>query len=339
MDAYVENKEVLFQEVFSHLEAVREEPQKYLLNSELLKRAERNLDAFTPRDLLWKVLRTGEALLQILQQDPNSLTQLLERVVLLIPFDELKSVISAQKLEEGLDSPSTAIQYLCLSYLRKAADSPSGAAFVAASSSLVESLVTTSLATENTGVAERAVEVIAALLTVDSSDSITIITAGNGPAQAQGQGLLWRRVFHDPQVYSLLYEWTSLKSSKRDIKTKKGLQAVTISQARLFDFIVRLAQIDWVAITTSSLPDIEAQYVSNPTSEQPYGGILRYAAVDMIDPDDYLMEVLRQDLFAKLLVIAEGNQTGRVPPRLIEAIQRDAGVYGDQDSRANGVHL
>ena len=340
MDAYVEDKDLLFRDVFEHLNQVKEHQDTTKLDEELLRRAERSLDASSPQQLLWRTLQTGEQLLQTIQQDPKPLTRLLERTVQLIPFDDLRSSISPEKLEEGLKSPSIPVQLLCLAYLTKAADRPSGAAFVASSSGLVQLLITVWLAIESTEVSERALECIVALLAVDSTESVTVVAASSRLGEAQGQGLMWRRIFHDPEVYALMFLWTSLRSSRHDLKTKKGQQAVTISQARLFDFLSRVAEVDWTAITTSSLPSVEAKFtrqnVESPS--QPYGGLLRYAAADMIDSSDYLMEVLRQDFFMKLLKVVEETGGRQVPPRQIQAIQEQAGVDTSQ-ADTNGLHL
>ncbi|KAJ9647387.1 uncharacterized protein PV06_00103 [Exophiala oligosperma] len=339
MDTIVENKDVLFPQVFSHLAEVEAQPATVLLDEELLRRAERSLDASTSRDLLWRLLATGEKLLQILQQEPRPLTRLLERNVSLLPFDELKGTISTEKLQEGLTSPSISVQLLCLAYLQKAADSPSGASFVAASSPLVQCLLTIWLSSESTEIAERCLEAIEALLAVDSHSSFTVVSTKDRLAEAQGQGLLWRRIFTDPQVYSIMFEWTSLRVSNRDVKTKKGMQLVTISQARLFDYIARLANYDWAAISTTTLPAVESRFMGEGVDDQPYGGLLRYAASHMIDQRDILMEVLRQDFFMKLLaVIQEGNPQS-VPPRLLEALQNQAGIDPTKDDERNGVHL
>ncbi|ETI23142.1 hypothetical protein G647_04939 [Cladophialophora carrionii CBS 160.54] len=337
MDALVDDTDKLFPEVFAHLAAVG--TQGSPLDEELLRRADRNLTFNSPKDLLWRVLSTGENLLQTLQQDPRPLTRLLERVISLLPFDELKTTISAEKLEGGLTSSSVPIQLLCLAYLRKAADSPSGASFVAASSSLVQCQFTTWLSSESTEVAERSLEVLEALLAVDSPNSTTVLSAGRSFAEAQGQGLLWRRVFHDPEVYVILYEWTSLLKSKRDLKTKKGIQLVTISQARLFDFIARVAPYDWSAVTTSSLPQIETQFMGQTDGHEPVGGILLYASSNMIDKDDILMKVLRQDFFQKLLGVVEESNGQNVPPTLLEAIQEGAGVESTRNTEEGGLHL
>ncbi|EXJ63000.1 hypothetical protein A1O7_03444 [Cladophialophora yegresii CBS 114405] len=337
MDALVDDTDKLFPDVFAHLAAVG--TQGSPLDEELLRRADRNLTFNSPKDLLWKVLRTGENLLQTLQQDPRPLTRLLERVISLLPFDELKKTISPEKLEGALTSPSVPIQLLCLAYLRKAADSPSGASFVAASSSLVQCQFTTWLSSESTEVAERSLEVIEALLSVDSPNSTTVLSAGRSFAEAQGQGLLWRRVFHDPEVYVILYEWTSLRKSKRDLKTKKGIQLVTISQARLFDFIARIAPYDWSAVTTSSLPQIETQFMTQNNGDEPVGGVLLYASSNMIDKEDILMKVLRQDFFQKLLGVVEESNGQSLSPKLLEAIQEGAGIETTRNPEDRGLHL
>ncbi|RMZ83568.1 hypothetical protein DV738_g891, partial [Chaetothyriales sp. CBS 135597] len=343
MDTYVEDQDALFKDVFAHFSEVNKQPAATQLDADLLKRAERSLDSHTPRPLLWRVLQTGEELLKALQQNPTPLTRLLERTVQLIPFDELKTAISTAELEEALQSPSVPVQLLCLAYLTKAADRPSGAAFVAASSSLVQLLVTTWLSAESTEVSERALECIVALLAVDSPSTLTVVPPDPTPGAAQGQGLLWRRIFHDPDVYSLLFLWTSSVRSNHDLSTKKGRQAVTISQARLFDFVARVSQIDWVEITSTALPRVEEVFINqgaHGAQAQPYGGgLLRYVASDMISESDILMEVLRQDFFTKLLnALEEGGSTTRLPPRMLQAIQQAAGV-DTLPSETNGLHL
>lgn len=330
MDQIVEDRRTLFNDVLKHLESARE---RVPLDEELLRRAWRNIDLHVPRHTLWQILNVGEQTLQSIQQEPRPLTRLLEQVVLCLPFNELKDRITTEKLEQGLQSPSTSIQLLILAYLRKAADTPSGAAFVAYSSSLTKVLVTTWLAIESTEVADKSLETIVALLHVDYPSTITFIPSGSTGGEASGQGFLWQKMFSDPAVYGLFFEWTSLQGSAHNLSTKKGLQQLTISQGRLFDFIARAAEISWEYISTSRLPDVEMRYSKGDINNQLYGGLLRYVASDMIDPNDYLMEVLRQDCFAKLLNVVENSDTRDVTPRLIEAIRSNANVGTD----ANGI--
>lgn len=337
MDQLVEDLPSLINEVLHHLQKVQEGAS---LDEELLRRAWRNVDSRTPRTTLWQILNVGEQTLQSVQQEPRPLTRLLEQTVLCLPFNELKERITAEKLEQGLQSPSASIQLLILAYLRRAADTPSGAAFVASSSSLTQVLITTWLATESTEVADKSVEAILELLNVDHPTTSTFVATRSSSGEAQGQGLLWRRLFTDPGVYDLLFAWTSLNHSKHDTSTKKGMQQATISQGRLFDFVARAAQISWADISTSKLPEVERKYEKAGTNHQPYGGLLRYVASEMIDPSDILMEMLRQDCFAKLLSALEESQTQGVTPRMLEAIRSDAGANETNGvANGDGVHL
>ena len=145
-------------------------------------------------------------------------------------------------------------------------------------------------------------------------------------------------MFHDPDVYVILFQWTSLSKSKRNLKSKKDVQLISLSQARLFDFIARVAPFDWGTLTTSSLPQVEKQFMTPSDNADPIGGILQYAATRMIDKDDLLMKALRQDFFQKLLGTIQDEDRQDISPRLLEAIQQGAGA-AITETRDNGLHL
>lgn len=230
---------------------------------------------------------------------------------------------------------------------------------------LVRCLIVTFLCVESTEVVERAGEVVLGLLSVDSEDAVTVVSSGDGDesgsgsgglGEVKGQGLMWRRVFLDLEVYGLLFEWTSLVEGrgKWDLSTKKGRYAASLSQGRLFDFVAGVARLDWRVVGTSVYGDVEGRFYYSKSSsasatgggggrgernEGVYGGLLKYAATGMIDSDDYLMEVLRRDFFVKLLhVIDEENSKG-VSSGLRRAIQDGAGVRQEEQSLTNGMHL
>jgi hypothetical protein len=332
----------LFQELFAHLAEVEQDPEHTRLNNDILRDAQNSLSSSTPREIVWSLLANGERLLNIIQEDPRPLTRLLEVDISFIPFDEIKDSIPPQKLVEGLLSPSTSIQVLCLAYLRKAADSPSGVAWVGSNASLVKEFVTTWLASDSTEVTERALEALMILLEVDHVDRTNVVQERGLKGEAQGQGLLWRRLFRDPEIYTLFFHWTSLKSSEYREKTKQAMHKMTISQGRLFDFIARVAGLDWSNITHSHFPDIESRYSSQETQENRGGvSLLQYAASGMVDSTDPLMSFLRRDFFMKLLaIIEEGGGKQEVPPKLLEAIKEDAGEIPETPSQsAGGMHL
>jgi hypothetical protein len=359
MTAHLENPDTLFREVFSHLSDLQQTTSTPL-NDDLLRRAGHAVDSSTPRATLWQLLKTGEGLLSSITTDPQPLTRLLQRVVESIPFDELQTNLTPEKLVDGLRAPSNAIQLLCIAYLTRAASRPSGAAWVATSAELSQQLLTTWLGSESAEVAERAQECLVALLEVDSPDSTTFASsvqsggsfqaasrvASSGNA-AQGQGLFSRRIFYDPACYILFFSWTTLAStSSHDLETKKGRSQVSISQARLLDFLPKVALFDFASISTSTLPEVERPFLrrgnaSVQPQESPYGGLLKYAARHMIDKEDFLMEVLWREFFEKLFaVVQEGSVSRRVPSKMLEAIAYDAdGGQGANGTNGDGIHL
>lgn len=338
----IDNNSASFQELFDHLAQVEKDPQNVRLSNDTLRDAENRLGSSTPREIVWNILDLGERLLSVLQEEPRPLTRLLEKDISLIPFDEIKDSISPLKIEEGLSSLSPSVQILCLAYLRKAADLPSGAAWVGSTSSLVQTLITTWLASESTEVTERALETIIVLLEVDHMAKTTVVRENGRSGDAKGQGLLWRRLFRDVEVYSLFFYWTSLKSTEYAIKSKKALDKATISQARLFDFIARVARIDWSDISHSHFPEVEAKYitpVTNDTSVRP--SLLQYAASGMVDVTDPLMDFLRREFFVKLLAtIEEGSVSHEVPTKLLLEMRKNIGEGMDEPQQTSGgMHL
>jgi hypothetical protein len=336
------NSKGSFQELFAHLEEVEEDPQHKRLNSDILRDAQNNLSSTTPREILWSLLANGERLLNVIQEDPRPLTRLLEVDISFIPFDEIKDAMPSHKLLEGLLSPSTSVQVLCLAYLRKAADSPSGVAWVGSNAGIVKQFITTWLTSDSTEVTERALEALMVLLGVDHVDRKVIVEEKGLKGEAQGQGLLWRRLFRDPEIYALFFHWTSLKSPEYREKSKQAIHRLTISQGRLFDFIARVAELDWSNITVSHFPEIEANYSSHDTQDSRVGvSLLQYAASGMIDNTDPLMSFLRSDFFMKLLtLIDEGNGKQEVPPKLLEAMREDTGETTETPSQSTGgMHL
>jgi hypothetical protein len=341
MDGVKEDSDALLPPLFAHLSAVESSPST-TLDADLLKRAERSLDHSTPQPKLLQVLGSGERLLPGLQQDPTPLTRLIEKAVSLIPFEVLQPLIPSDKLEDGLQSPLRAtnlvapVQLLCLAYLMRASQTPSGAAFVATDEPLSKCLIEVWLLDENTEVADRALEVIVALLEVDHPQSNTLI----GTGVAQGHGLFWRRIFHDRALYTFVFEATRGVRTARDeagLRTPKQQQGMPgITQARLFDFIARIAPMDWSPMTSTAFRDFEEQFYGLQPAEE--GGLLCYAALYMIDKVDFVMVALRQELFINLMdTIAKAQ--GSVNTRLIDTIREESGVQVEDTNGAGGLHL
>jgi hypothetical protein len=110
-----------------------------------------------------------------------------------------------------------------------------------------------------------------------------------------GQGLLWRRIFQDREIYDLLFSLCSFHT----IGTGSGQldeRQKSLAQARLLRVLPRLAVLDFQTITRSHFPEIEGRYKIDEH------GLLYFAAVDMVNKEeDMLMHITVIDFFAEFL--------------------------------------
>lgn len=91
-----------------------------------------------------------------------------------------------------------------------------------------------------------------------------------------GQGLLWRRIFHDREMYNLLFSLCSSHTTGTN-EGQLDERQKSLAQARLLRILPRLAVLDFEAITHTLFPEIEQQYKVQGQ------GILYFAAVDMVN--------------------------------------------------------
>ena len=112
-----------------------------------------------------------------------------------------------------------------------------------------------------------------------------------------------KRLFGDRDVYNVFYECTSLQHGLDSLsKTQK-----TIAQARLMDWIPKVAVLNWNAISCSHLKEIEDKYKVK-------GGLLDYAVLSMVDfKDDVLMHRCLIDFFSELLKATAKLDTHTMP--------------------------
>lgn len=164
-------------------------------------------------------------------------------------------------------------------------------------------LVKTWLSAPSVDVGHRATEVIAELLELDSPNRAagTLNFEINGGktelrAEPTGQGLLWRRILGDSEIYASIFE-LCLGGGEPALDERQ----TSLAQARLLRLLPRLACLD-----------IEALRLPIPISELREGsklerlrgsehGILYWASTGMIDRSDILMHVTSLDYFADLL--------------------------------------
>ena len=241
-------------------------------------------------------------LLPTLQQDPSPATTLIE-ILVRPPSYTFNNVLAIQPPVDfvaGLTAPSPPINSAALLLLGKAAKEPSDAALVAGKPDVVAALVRLWLCTPDTAVAQHAANVLKALLEVDYAPHILgeahdVEAMTDNPAdEPPGQGLMWRRIFDDRDIYGSIFAICSLSTLGQASQPNK--REKTIAQARLLEFLLALRPDVADAWSKSHCPEVEAAYGVRD------GGLLEFAAVHMVDyKDDVLMHMTLIDFFAGLL--------------------------------------
>ena len=214
------------------------------------------------------------------------MAELLERLVESPSFgySQVLSIDPRIDFKLGLGFPSVPVNLACLALLHKATFSPSDAAIAASDPGIILALVESWLSTSETAVASKALRVLSGLLKIDvvhPPHEKGVVTPN-----AHGQGLVWRRMLRDRDIYSRIFSLCSMKTLGQE--GQPNARHKSIAQARLLEFLSLFAK--YRELQTSQIPGVEKEYgVSD-------GGLLEFATVLMIDYEDDIM--LHADLIA-----------------------------------------
>ncbi|KAL2876561.1 hypothetical protein SGCOL_008137 [Colletotrichum sp. CLE4] len=218
----------------------------------------------------------------------------------------------------ALRSPSPHANLLALAILAKASASPSDAAILSLMPRVVEELLRRWLSSPHVEVGERAGRVLGDLLDVDCelpppsnlpSSSATEVVKRRAP----GQGRMWRRIFHDKELFGLVL---SLAKGIDPSPTSEGEpttlpeRQLSLAQGRILRILPRLAALNIVEVGVSQFPDLTG------SSEV---GLLQLAALHMVDKSDTLMHLNLIDFFETLLSVM----------RVVEHSHRTMGILKD----------
>ena len=172
---------------------------------------------------------------------------------------------------------------LCL--LEKASLSAADAAHAASMLETMQALVRLWLCTSDTGVSTQAGQLLLDLLSIDVVPAEPL-----EGVPGSGQGLVWKRIFGDRDVYEIFFETCSLGSGSGLSKNQ-----TTIAQARLLVWLPKVGALNWGAVSRSHHVDIEAKHGVE-------GGLLDFAALKMVDyKDDVLMYICLVAFFTDVL--------------------------------------
>ncbi|KAG0650438.1 hypothetical protein D0Z07_3153 [Hyphodiscus hymeniophilus] len=250
--------------------------------------------------LIPRLLPSLSQILTTYQKDPTILASLAVKLLKPIPFTQVLTLASEESLIQALLSPAPSANVLAITVIEKASRSPGDTAILSIMQGVVKSFLRTWLSTPHVDVGEKATRALGDLLEVDC-DRRSITPRMNGMDLASrippGQGLLWRRLFQDHDIYEMIF---SLCSSQT-IGTGEGEldeRQKSLAQARLLRILPRLAALDFHAISHTNFTDVEVRY-GLQGGEQ---GILWFAAVDMVNKEeDMLMHITVIDFFAEFL--------------------------------------
>lgn len=263
-------------------------------------------------------------MLKTYQQDPSTLCSLAIKLLRPLTLTQVLSLASEDALIQALRSPAPSANLLAMAVLEKAAHSPADAAILAMMKNLVAHFVAQWLSAPQVEVGEKGSKVLGDLLDVDCDTrppgGLPSVNGGLEIAvrRPPGQGLMWRRIFHDRDIYGLILSLCSSSSGSSNgsgdnpdviIVGGEGQQRLsdqqrTLAQGRLLRVLPRLAALNLSAVARTEFTDLNQRYVGIDDDS----GLLRFAALHMIDYDDMLMRLNLVDFFETFL------STQRVTP-------------------------
>ncbi|KAI1775828.1 hypothetical protein F4818DRAFT_389385 [Hypoxylon cercidicola] len=246
--------------------------------------------------LLPRLLPKITEILKQYQQDPAILCSLAIKLLGPVSFTQVLSLASEEALIQALRSPAPSANILAMTVLEKAARSPSDAAILAMMNQIMTNFLTQWLSAPQVEVGEKGSKVLCELLDVDCDtrppDGVSVSGMEIAVRKQPGQGLMWRRIFHDHDIYGLIL---SLCSSHGPL----GTQQRSLAQGRLLRVLPRLAALNFRAVAWTDYSDLNRRYADSSTN----GGLLHFAALHMVDKEDMLMHLNLIDFFEVLLSI------------------------------------
>jgi DNA mismatch repair protein HSM3, N terminal domain len=264
------------------------------------------------------------------QKDPAVIVSLALKLLKPVRFTDVLALASEESLILGLQSPAPSANVLAMAVLEKASQAPNDTAILSAMKGAVAACIRTWLSSPSVEVGEKGTNVMAALLEADcdKASSARLNAHMNDLAisvrTAPGQGSLWRRIFHDRDIYTLLFSLCSYSTAGTG-EGQLDERQKSLAQARLLRLLPRLAVLDFSTISHSSFPDVEAEYgiASNEL------GLLHFAAVKMVNKQDMLMHITLIDFFAEFLDMLSMTHISRPTMEYLKILMNTA-TAGDR---------
>ena len=300
-----------FSRLNTHLSELQANPAT-AIDTRLFEEAELVLPEYISQQETFALVQQLSALLQDIQQNPTPAVNLLIRLLNPFAFSDVLAfdppVNFAAGLDVGFDAPEGVMlpfNRLMLALLEKATLKSSDAATVASRPEVVQALVKLWLCSADTGVATTASKLLLDLLRVDRE---VFDHPDQHVPSGGGQGLVWKRIFGDRNVYGTFFE--ACGTGPQAFKLSRNQRS--LAQARLLEWLPAVARMEWSAVSKSHHTDVEA---AARLAEG--AGLLDFAALHMVDfKDDILMYRCLIDFYADLLDVMLDKET---PTTTVEA--------------------
>ncbi|RFU24381.1 hypothetical protein B7463_g11965, partial [Scytalidium lignicola] len=309
------------EELESHIRQLIDDPSTPL-NAKLFDEVQLQLTEANVAPLIPRLLPSITQVLPVYEKDPTILCSLAIKLLQPVTFTQCLQLASEEALSQALRSPAPAANILAITVIEKAARSPSDTAILSIMKGVIEDFLRTWLSSPDVGVGKKATAALGDLLQVDSDrknftgirermENLHISTRINmNSNQPPGQGLLWRRIFHDREIYELILSLCSFETVGSDPGQLDEGQK-TLAQGRLLDVLPRLAVVDFQEISSTHFPDITVV----PCRHNAVYGLLGFAALDMVtDREDLLMRVTLIHFYAEFLNVM--SQTELIKPTI-----------------------
>ncbi|OTB03850.1 hypothetical protein M426DRAFT_59680 [Hypoxylon sp. CI-4A] len=245
--------------------------------------------------LITRLLPKITEILKQYQQDPSILCSLAIKLLGPLSFTQILSLASEEAIIQALRSPAPSANILAMTVLEKGTRSPGDAAILAMMTNLVSNFLTQWLSAPQVEVGEKGSRVLGDLLDIDCDtrppDGLSINGMEIATRKPLGQGLVWRRIFQDRDIYELILSLCS--------DGPLSTQQKSLAQGRLFRVLPRLAALNLHAVTWTDFADLNQRYAGVHGN----GGLLHFAALHMIDKEDMLVHLNLIDFFEVLISI------------------------------------
>ncbi|KAH0440853.1 hypothetical protein CcaCcLH18_02196 [Colletotrichum camelliae] len=301
-------------ELTAHLDDLVASPETPL-QPKILDDIELQLTESNIPPLLPTLLPKLTTILKTTPHDPSPIVSLTIKLLSPVPFTQTLQLADESSLISALRSPAPSANLLALAILEKAAATPSDAAILSLMPKVVLELLRRWLSSPQVEVGEKASRVIGDLLETDCElpppAALPNLTGTDlVRRRAPGQGRMWRRLFHDRELFGLVLSLARGQDPAEEDGVTLSEHQLSLAQGRILRVLPRLASLNIVEVGTSQFPELTG---SNDV------GLLQLAALRMVDMEDTLMHLSLIDFFETLVSVM----------RVAEQSHRTMGILRD----------